>query len=202
MAAPVRKILDQSVYSVIKLRRNNTSCRFGMTIASYETWCHFMPRNVNLECPLQIMTRDATSFRVMSIWNVLCKLRHLAPLVATWDSAPTTHLKFTALSWLSGRQKTLNGAFIAGVDEILRKIVLDRSQYGEVVQTTCPATPTAKRCVSWSFSVLDLQFRRVWLRCVRGGVPDVYFCSPSLNPRGSTLTAEHLRRVMLGSAAK
>lgn len=49
------------------------------------------------------------------------------------------------LSWVSSRQKTLDGAHMAEVNEILRKNGLDRSQYEEVVQTNCPALTTATR---------------------------------------------------------
>jgi ABC-type arginine transport system ATPase subunit len=61
-----------------------TWCRFGMSVASYDMWDHFMPRDVNLECPLQVKTCGATSCHVMSIRNVCCKLRHVGPLHATW----------------------------------------------------------------------------------------------------------------------
>ena len=61
-----------------------TWCLFGMSVASYDTWLHFISRVVNLECPLQVMTRGATSFHVMSIRNVRCKLWHVAPLHSTW----------------------------------------------------------------------------------------------------------------------
>jgi hypothetical protein len=124
-----------------------TWCQFGMSVASYDTWRHFISRDVNLECQLQVMTSGATSFHVMSIWNVRCKLRHVAPLIATWDSA------LNAL-------KIYSSVLVVGPSEDP-----ERSHYGKsgwnpeeewfgsqsvrgVVQTNCPATPTAKRWVS------------------------------------------------------
>ena len=39
-----------------------------------------MLRDVNLGCPLQVMTSGATLCHVMSLWDVRCKLLKVAPL--------------------------------------------------------------------------------------------------------------------------
>jgi hypothetical protein len=153
-----------------------------MSVASYDTWRHFISGDVNLECPLQITTCGAACCYVRLSANHGLKI-YSSVLVAGPSEDPERS-PYGRSGWKPEEE------------------CLDRSQHEDVVQTTCPATPTAKRWVSWSLLILDLQFRRVWIHCVRGRVPDVPFCSPSLAPRGPTLTAKHLIRVMSVSAAK
>jgi len=154
------------------------------------------------------MTRGTISFHVILIWNANCKLRHVAPLVATWDTALTKRLKFTDLSWLSGRQKTLNGDLMAKADEILRKNGLDRSHYEEWSRPTALRHPQPQiispqpsaECLGVSLYSTSSSVVFGFTLC--GGVTDVPSFSPPLTPRGPTPTAKRLLRVMSGSTAK
>ncbi|KDQ71698.1 apolipoprotein D-like [Zootermopsis nevadensis] len=48
------------------------------------------------------------------------------------------------LSWVSSRQKTLDEDSMTEVNEVLGNNGLERSQYEDVVQTNCPAMPSAE----------------------------------------------------------